>query len=1688
VTAVVVGHDGAGWLTRGIDALGEQTRPVQRMVAVDTGSRDRSGTVLAGKFGQSAVFGMERSTGYAAAVRRALQHKAASAPLPVPSGSAARGRTEQIEWIWLLHDDCEPAPDALEQLLRGAAETPTAAVLGPKLMDWTDRDVVLETGLTLDSVGRRTTGIEPREVDQGQHDGDRDVLAVSSAGMLVRRDVWDQVGGFDPGMALFGEDIDLCWRVHAAGFRVRVITDAVVFHALAATRGRRPISVGRRARLLDRRNGLLTLLGNLPAGPMLVSLVANLAISLVRTVFYTVAKRGTAALDEAAAVLGVVGHPMRFAAARRRRARGRRTAYSRVRADLPSGHSLRRAAEFLALVVTRSAAGESTSGQSAIDDPDDDDSLLTDSGFLQRFITRPGVLLLAGLIIVTAVAEHSLIGGGPLGGGALVPAWEGASTLWGEVLRAFHPVGIGSASAAPPSAFFVAILATLLLGKTWLAVDVLLLGSVPLAGITALLALRPVTKSALVRVWAAASYALLPVIFGAVSAGRLGSAVAFVLIPLIGVTAGRMYSESRRLARRAAWATGLLVTVCTAFVPVVWPMAVVGAVIAVALLRRSSPALFNLLIVVATPLVLLLPWMTQLLAHPSLLLLEAGVQQPGLATAALPARSLLLLSPGGPGVPPYWTSAALVLVGLASLLATRRRELIVTGWCVALLGFVTALIGVRTVVTPAGGQAMTPWPGPALAVAAAGLVLAGAAGADSLSRGLSARGRKGTRRLTGARGIGIVVIGLAAASAPLLAMGYWLLHPVNGPVAPVSGQVVPSLGPVSSGSGRQLRTLVLSSSGGRVSYLLLRGDNPQFADPGLVQATAAQEALSQAVAALTAPGGGQVADQSQELARFDIGFVLVRSPANPQLVSTLGTVSGLALVSITPSFDLWRLTTLPARVTVVEPSGTVVPVNSGPIGLSGATAPATGGILELAEPAGGWSASLNGHALTPVTSPAGSWAQAFRLPAGGGTLSISRNALTHDLVTALELLAFVAVAVLALPGVRTAAEIEALAAANAELAQAKQGEEEEEGAAESAGVPAGAAAASGRGRRRGRGSARSRRAAGPARRGGRLRPTQNAAPGHSAVPGHGAVPAQAGEPEPTAERAGAGRSLRGTAGRAMPVMARKVAGGAGGAGRGLAEAEPAGPGVGGADPFGEGAADLSPAGLNASGPNPGAVGAGAAAGRGAMRGGRSGGAAAGPAGAAGGRTGPGGSGPRAAWPAGQPPSRFISEPPEPRPVRPDGDPAAWPQRDSGPDIWPSHDLDPARPPERDSGPGSWPGRASGPSGRPPRDFDPAGWQPRDRQSGPRPDEQSVRRPGARAGMSPSGTRFDDLPGPQEPPAAGSSRDVTGRAEQAEQAGQSPGRRESRRLGRAAGRRGVLGRRGAPARDAGAGPDREAGDALDREPGDALDRDAGGAQDRAASAGRRGGRRGREDQPQPAGRRGRDADDTFPPYDDSPTGVRFPAEDGFLAEDRSPYEGRSPSGSPYPPEPHRRGQPERHDDRQRSYQAAPDWVPDEQPAAGWGAPERAPDRPRSQSESARAASAWPEADRQAAWAEADRQAAWPEADRQAAWPEGDRQAAWPESDRQQAWPESDRQQAWPRDQRQGWPPEYQQGQGPGRQADPDGWGMPAQSWPAPADELEALPPAGEVHHDWPGRADRPTRGWIAPDEDADGESW
>ena len=350
-----------------------------------------------------------------------------------------------------------------------------------------------------------------------------------------------------------------------------------------------------------------------------------------------------------------------------------------------------------------------------------DEMPLAPSGSVaRRVLASPAVLLCAGLALVALVAERSLTGSvltgsGPLAGGALVPAWGGASDLWREYLAGYHDAGVGSAASTPPYVAVMAVLATLLAGKPWLAVDVLLLGCVPAAGLTAFLATRRITSVLAARIWLAATYALLPVAMGAVAAGRIGTLVAFVLLPLIGIAVGRILAgrsaplPSRFTARRAAWAAGLLIALAAAFVPLLWLIAVAAAVAAAAAwpwLGRAT--VINAAIVAAVPAVLLLPWTFHLLASPSAFFLKAGLQRPGLAAAGLGPWSVLLLSPGGPGLPPGWVTAGLVLPAFCALLARRRLPLVYTGWAIALAGLVIALVVSRVRVTGRAARRSAP--------------------------------------------------------------------------------------------------------------------------------------------------------------------------------------------------------------------------------------------------------------------------------------------------------------------------------------------------------------------------------------------------------------------------------------------------------------------------------------------------------------------------------------------------------------------------------------------------------------------------------------------------------------------------------------------------------------------------------------------------------------------------------------------------------------------------------------------------------------------------------------------------------------------------------------------------------------------------------------------------------------------
>ena len=156
VTAVLVAHNGARWLPKTLTALRRLTRQPQLVVAVDTGSTDATVHLLATALGSSAVVSMPRDTGFGAAVHHV-----------VDAGRNAPGRPSDpdgppVEWLWLLHDDSAPDPEALRRLLAAVDQSPSIAIAGPKVCGWSDPTQLLEMGVTIGGGGRRETGMERR--------------------------------------------------------------------------------------------------------------------------------------------------------------------------------------------------------------------------------------------------------------------------------------------------------------------------------------------------------------------------------------------------------------------------------------------------------------------------------------------------------------------------------------------------------------------------------------------------------------------------------------------------------------------------------------------------------------------------------------------------------------------------------------------------------------------------------------------------------------------------------------------------------------------------------------------------------------------------------------------------------------------------------------------------------------------------------------------------------------------------------------------------------------------------------------------------------------------------------------------------------------------------------------------------------------------------------------------------------------------------------------------------------------------------------------------------------------------------------------------------------------------------------------------------------------------------------------
>ncbi len=681
VVAIVVTDGGAG-LEATLASLVAQEYPSLSTLVIDRGAEEDPTARVAEVYPHAYVRRLTGGRSFAQAA------------------NVAFGSVEGATFFLVCRDDVVVEPGAVRVLVEEAYRS-NAAVVGPKIVDLDRPDVLVEVGLTIDRYGIAFTGIEPGELDQEQHDAVRDVFCVSDAVMLLRADLVEELGGFDPRAEPGAGDLDLCWRARLLGARVVVAPDARVRRrsAVGGPRGARLASERR-----DSNRSRIHVLTKCTAAAALVwVLPVAFALDLAEAIGLAARRR----FSRAAALLGGWWSAMlelpSTLRARRPVQSSRQVGEHDLRALMVRGSSRLRTVIAVRLHAQSRLDVVGTRTRRAV-------------GSARATLRGAGGvawIVVAGVILF---GSRNLIAAG-------VPSVS-AFAVWprfGSLLSTYHSTwrstGLGSATPASAAFGMMAVASGLLLGHAALARTLFVVGAVPLGGLGVYRALRPTAPSPLPAIAGLLAYVANPLPRNLLGSGQLGPLVLYALAPfvLLGLAGavGDVWTVPdpvRRWNWRRVCVVGALTAIATAF----WPPALLLALLIAAVTVVGAPLLGDFrsagrvalaaLTSTVVAMVLLVPW--------PLALLHADAMSLGmLPRAPVPLSDVLRFHTGasGAGLLPW---GLLVAAGLPLITATGNR-LVWAGraWLLAAASFALAWLPGRiapSVPVPLTGGLLVP--------------------------------------------------------------------------------------------------------------------------------------------------------------------------------------------------------------------------------------------------------------------------------------------------------------------------------------------------------------------------------------------------------------------------------------------------------------------------------------------------------------------------------------------------------------------------------------------------------------------------------------------------------------------------------------------------------------------------------------------------------------------------------------------------------------------------------------------------------------------------------------------------------------------------------------------------------------------------------------------------------------------
>jgi GT2 family glycosyltransferase len=260
VVVIILNFDGVKYLKRCLSSLMSQTYSNYQVVVCDNASTDGSANYVKLNFPSVILIQNKENLGFSKGNNKALK-------LALDQGA---------DYIQLFNNDTIVEKDVIESLVTTAKSNEKIGIVGPKILDFENRDLIQEMGMTCDKFGF-PAAMEPRKERVFE------AFYVSGCAMLIKQEVLRKIGHFDEKYFMFSEDLDLCWRARLEGYTVVVNKAAKIYHAsggsiVGGTIKNRSYTTNLTRVFLRERNTLRTLIKNYSLGNLIRIMPLYLAI------------------------------------------------------------------------------------------------------------------------------------------------------------------------------------------------------------------------------------------------------------------------------------------------------------------------------------------------------------------------------------------------------------------------------------------------------------------------------------------------------------------------------------------------------------------------------------------------------------------------------------------------------------------------------------------------------------------------------------------------------------------------------------------------------------------------------------------------------------------------------------------------------------------------------------------------------------------------------------------------------------------------------------------------------------------------------------------------------------------------------------------------------------------------------------------------------------------------------------------------------------------------------------------------------------------------------------------------------------------------------------------------------------------------------------------------------------------